>query len=107
MLGDFIPDIDSFGFNQPTSDYLYVGLTYDTAATPTPWCATGYHIGVKLEEPTRLAESDSQFDSKSISSAHKCLTQAGGPVSSQITAVTGFPGTLYNTSPVYDRKVNY
>ena len=46
MLADFIPNLASYNFNQPGSDYMYTGLTVDT--TDHSDC-TNFHIGVKLE----------------------------------------------------------
>ena len=100
QLSNFISDIDSFNFNGVTSIYTYAGLAYDSSLVSNPDCATGYHIGVRLEDRNTFAENDAQFDS-TASSVYTCKAQPLFGAAYNIR-VPGFPGT---GSQYYDKLI--
>jgi hypothetical protein len=101
QLSDFIPDIDSFDFNGVTSTYTYTyaGITYDSSLISNSDCATGYHIGVRLEDKNTFAENDSQFDS-AVTGVYRCNAQTSFGGLYNIT-VKGFTGTGYYDKLIY------
>ena len=93
-LGTFIPDIDSYAFNQVGSAYVYAPLSPQGGIG-----CTGYHIGAILESSSNTAaENDSQFESTG-SRVPLCTQTYDGAIGN----TNPFSGFQMNNFPVYDR----
>lgn len=90
-LGSFIGDIDNTVFNQSTSEYHYIPLSF-SGQTIGAGC-TGYHLGVQLENQNNsFASRDSEVDSTSQSQSVVFCTSSALTTQTLLT-LNGFNGT--------------
>lgn len=84
-LAEFIPDIESYHFNDPAYGFYYTPMNYDT--TNPDYC-DGFHLGVELKNPVdgTVAVGDSNVDS-------------GNPMYQTCTATGATGATINGTDP--------
>ncbi len=84
-LNDFIPNIEAYRFNDPTSGFYYTPITYDP--NNSDFC-DGFHLGVELKNPVdgTVAVGDSNINS-------------GDPMYQPCTATGATGATINGTDP--------